>query len=466
MSILTVNLKHLYQRRGLWLFYVIVVLFALAGIAVLFADTKAGQGRFIGLIVLAFVVGLLLAVLPIEVMSKPFSYCLPGHRKMVRKFVFCVGIVFNIFGSLLFFVYPSLNTGQLVLVVCSAFCAGLVSYLLGAALAFAVRNSVAFIGFLPLIIIAGVFFDLHTVLERVIIENPLVVISVGVLSSVVMWFWLGDEGRARRYCSVPWIGFFDVLNPAKIKKISRSRMVGKWDKLKKYTSPRIERFFLGRMNRYDYVSARRYVWGALYAASVVPVLQWNSILAIVIILILNSLLLGYMGPAATFMFFFMPAIVVGNIRLPVNSSMLISGGRRERFAGTITAVAVAVVPISAVAVVMVALSMLFKTIVPELTLREVTFTYRAISARNLFVPLLITPFAFIIRLIFYRKPVYTISLLMLLIYLMVFTGIVWHKQLGAMINPISIIAMLVLGWGTFVLVSRYVCMRWSLAGKG
>jgi MFS family permease len=290
MSVLTVNLKHLYQRRGLWLFYVIVILFALAGIAVLFDDTKAGQGRFIGLIVLAFVVGLLLAVLPIEVMSRPFSYCLPGHRKMVRKFVFCVGIVFNIFGSLLFFVYPSLNMGQLVLVVCSAFFAGLISYLFGAGLAFAVRNSVAFIGFLPLIIIAGRFFDLHTVLERVIVENPLVVISVGVLSSCVVWFWLGDEGRARKYCAVPWIGFFDALNPAKMKKISRIRMAGKWDKLKKYTSPRLERFFLGRMDRYDYVSAGRYIWGALYAAAVVPVLQWKSILSIVVLM---SFFLGY-----------------------------------------------------------------------------------------------------------------------------------------------------------------------------
>lgn len=465
MSVLTVNLKHLYQRRGLWLFYVIVVLFALAGIAVLFDGAEAGQGRFIGLIVLAFVVGLLLAVLPIEVMSKPFSYCLPGHRNVAGKFVFCVGIVFNLFASLLFFVYPSLNMGQLVLVVCSAFFAGLISYLLGAGLVFTARNSVAFIGFLPLIIIAGRFFDLHTVLERVIVENPLVVISVGVLTGCVVWFWLGDEGRARRYCNVPWAGF-DAWNPAKMKKISRIRMAGKWDKLKKYTSPRMERFFLGRMNRYDYVSAGRYIWGALYAAAVLPVLQWNSILSIVIIVILMSFFLGYMGPAATFMFFFMPIIVVMNMRLPVHSSMLISGGRRERFAGTITAVAVAAFPVSAVAVAMVALSILFETIVPEFKLREVAFTYRAISAENLFIPLLIIPFAFAIRLIFYRKPIYVISLLMFVIYLMVFTGIVWHKQIGAMINLISIIALMVLGWGTFVLVLRYVCMRRSLAGDG
>jgi len=462
MSVLTVNLKHLYQRRGLWLFYVILVLFALAGIAVLFEDAKAGQGRFIGLIVLAFVVGLLLPVLQIEVLSKPFSYCLPGHKRMVRKFVFCVGIVFNIFGSLLFFVYPDLNAGQLLLVVCSAFFAGLISYLLGAGLVFTARNSVAFIGFLPLIIVAGGFFDLHTVLERVIIENPLVVISVGILTGCVVWFWLGDEGRARRYCNnVPWVGF--DWNPARMKKIIRIRMAGKWDKLNKYPSPRMERFFLGRMNRCDYVSAGRYIWGALYAAAVVPVLQWKSILSIVILM---SFFLGYMGPAATFIFFFMPIIVVMNMRLPVHSSMMISGGRKERFAGTITAVAIAAVPISAVAVAMVALSMLFRAIVPEFTLREVTFTYRAISAGNLFIPLLIIPFAFAIRLIFYRKPIYVISLLMFVIYLMVFTGIVWHEQFSDMINLISIIALMILGWGSFLLVLRYVCMRRSLAGDG
>ncbi len=69
MSILTVNLKHLYQRRGLWLVYVILGLFAFAGIAVLFKGPEAGQGRFTGFVVLAPVVGLLFTVLPIEVLS-------------------------------------------------------------------------------------------------------------------------------------------------------------------------------------------------------------------------------------------------------------------------------------------------------------------------------------------------------------------------------------------------------------
>ncbi|MHC4463656.1 MAG: hypothetical protein ACYS30_19830, partial [Planctomycetota bacterium] len=115
MSILTVNLKHLHQRRGLWLVYVCLGFFAFIGIAVSFKRPSAGQGQFIGLVVLAFVVGLLLALLPIELMSKPFSYCLPGHRKVVRKFIFSVAVVFNFLASLRFLWYPGLNSGQLVL---------------------------------------------------------------------------------------------------------------------------------------------------------------------------------------------------------------------------------------------------------------------------------------------------------------------------------------------------------------
>ena len=463
MSILTVNLKHLYQRRGLWLLYVLVITFAFTGIAVLFDGTKAGEGRYVGLIVLAFIVGLLLSVLPIEVMSKPFSYCLPGHRKMLRKFVFCVGIVFNILGSMLFFVYPALNGWYLVLVVCSAFFAGMIFYLLGAGLAFGARKSVFFIGFLPLIIIAGRFFELHTILERVIVENPLVVISLGILVSFIVWLWLGDEGRARRYCNVPWAGFFDAFNPSKMKRISRIRMAGKWDKFKKYTGLRMERFFLGRMNKHDYISAGRYIWGSLYAACVGPAIQWKGILSIVILFVF---FLGYMGLAATFMFFFIPAIMVMNMRLPAHSSMLIAGGRRERYAGTITVVAAATVLISIAAIAVVVLSMLLEATVPELTLRGFTFTYRAVSAKNIFVPLVIIPFAFSIRLIFYRRPVYTLMILILVIHPMVFTGVVWRKQLGGMINPISITALVVLSWGTFLLVSRYICMRRSLAGDG
>ena len=463
MSILTVNLKHLYQRRGFWLVYVILGLFAFAGIAVLFKGPEAGQGRFTGFVVLAPVVGLLLAVLPIEVLSKPFSYCLPGHRKVPRRFVFCVGIVFNLFGSLLFFVYPYLNAGQLVLVVCSAFFAGLISYLLVAGLAFGVRNSVAFIGLLPLIIVAGQFFDLHTVIEGVIVGNPLVVILVGVLSSVLAWLWLGDARLARRYCGVPGIGSLDAWNRDKMQKYRQVRLAKKWDKLKKHPSSWVETFFLGRMNRYDYVSTGRYIWGGLYTAfgiALSQLSQWKEAFSGVFLALVLVCFLGYMGPGRNILFI-MPGFIIAQMRLPVYSSMLISGGRNERYRGAMTLVITTAVLITVLVTIVAALSLPLAAIMPDITLRGRTFAFYAMNIELFFIPLLMIPIVFTIQLIFYRKPIFMMLLIMLL-----FMLLFWHEQFGAVINPMYIVSPVVLSWVLFLLVLRYVCTRRSLVGQG
>ncbi len=461
MSVLTVNLKHLYQRRGFWLVYVILGLFAFAGIAVLFKGPEAGQGRFTGFVVLAPVVGLLFTVLPIEVLSKPFSYCLPGHRKVPRRFVFCVGIVFNLFGSLLFFVYPYLNAGQLVLVVCSAFFAGLISYLLVAGLAFGVRNSVAFIGLLPLIIVAGQFFDLHTVIEGVIVGNPLVVILVGVLCSVVAWIWLGIDGWARRYCAVPLIGFVDAWNQDKMQRYRQVRLAKKWDKLKKHPSPWVETFFLGRMNRYDYVSTGRYIWGGLYTTFGMALPQWKEAFSGVFLALVLVCFLGYMGPGGRNILFIMPVFMIAQMRLPVYSSMLISGGRNERYRCAMTQVITTAVLITALVTIVAALSLLLAAVMPDITLRGSTFTFHAMNIELFFVPLFMIPIAFTIQLIFYRKPIFMMLLIMLL-----FMLLFWHEQFGAVINPMYIVSPVVLSWVLFTLVLRYVCMRRCLARKG
>jgi hypothetical protein len=465
MSILTINLKHLYQRRGLWLVYVVLGFLVFVSIAVSFKSPAVGQGRFIGLVAMAFVIGLLFAVLPIEVLSKPFSYCLPGHRKVARKFVFSVGVVLNLFGSLLFFMYPYLNAGQLVLVVCSAFFAGLISYLLGAGLAFGVRNSVAFIGFLPVMIVAGQFFDLHIVIERAIVGNPFGVILVGVLSSVLAWFWLGNAGLARRYCGVPGIGSLDAWNQDKVQKYRQVRLAKKWDKLKQHPSPWVETFFLGRMNRYDYLSAGRYIWGALYKTFGIALSQWKGAFSGVLLAFVMVCFLGYIGTGKNILFI-MPGMMVAQMRLPVYSSMLISGGRNERYRCAITLVITAAVLITVIVTIIAASSLPLATIMPDITLRGRTLTFHAMNIELFFVPLLMIPIVFTIQLFFYRKPILMMLLIMLLFMLLFGTTSIWREHLSAVINPMYIVSLVVLSWVLFTLILRYICMRRSLVGQG
>ena len=141
MSVLSANLKHLYQRRGLWLTYLILGLLVFASLAIALDRPLAARGRFMGLVMLQFLIGACIASLSAEVLTKPFSYCLPGHRAVPRKFIFSVAVVTSLLGSLLFLAYPGLHGWQPPLVICSAFCAGLIMYWAAGAFTFRIGKS-------------------------------------------------------------------------------------------------------------------------------------------------------------------------------------------------------------------------------------------------------------------------------------------------------------------------------------
>jgi len=422
MSILTVNLKHLYQRRGLWLVYAFLGFIAFACIAGALDRPAAGKGQFTRFVLLSPVIGLLAAMLALEVVAKPFSYSLPGHRKTLRQFISVVGVTVSLLGSLLFLMYPGLRSWQLALVPCSTLFAGLIFYWLGVWLIFGIRSSWRFVGFLPLVIITAGFFNLHVIIERAIVETPFAVILVGALSSVVAWRLLGNAGLARRYCAVPWLGFLDFWNRDKLQRYTQAKKAIKWEKLKTHPNPWVEQFFLGRMKECEYFSQGRHVWGGLYTTFAVALSRWRDALSGFLMALLVVCFLGYMGPAATIIFFIMPGFMVAQTRLPAYSSMLVSGGRTERFITTITLVATIAVLVTVLVTVVAASSLPLAAIMPDFTLRGANFSFHAVNMGLFFVPLLMIPIVFALQLIFFRKPIFMMLSIMLLFMLLFFGG--------------------------------------------
>jgi len=364
-------------------------------------------------------------------------------------------------------VYPGLYFWHLILVFCSGFFASLIFYWLGVGCAVSLKNSVFWISLLPWAIMASSFFDLHIVLESAIVRHPGIVVLVGLLSTVVAWLWLGDAGLARRCCDVPRIGFFDAWNRDKLHRYRQARAAIKWDKkLKTHPSPGVERFFLTRMQEYDYLSLGRYTWGGLYTTFAVAMSRWTSSLSGLFVALLLVCLFCYMDPmVVTFVFFFMPGFMVAHVRLPVYSSMLVSGGRRERFFTAVTLVVVVAILITAMVTVIAALSIPLAEIMPDITLRGTTFTCHAAYLQPFFVPLLMIPIVFTIQLIFLKKPFFTMVTVMLL-FVLLFTGASGLKALSTMLNPISLVGgLLVLSWVIFVVVLRYTCTRRCLVGQ-
>ena len=73
MCVLIANLKHFYQRRGLYLFYAFGGLLTLVIVAALVSQRRGGKGEFAMLLIPAFFIGQMVGVMQVEVASKAFS---------------------------------------------------------------------------------------------------------------------------------------------------------------------------------------------------------------------------------------------------------------------------------------------------------------------------------------------------------------------------------------------------------
>jgi hypothetical protein len=469
MSILTANLKHYHQWRGFWLVYLFLAGLVYAAIAIPLTYGVAGKGSYIGLAVLAFFVGFLVTVMQIEVLTKPFSYCLVGQREVVRKVIFFIAMAVNLLGSMLFVIYPGLGPLRQLVVVCSAFFAGLTFYLLGVVLVFTIKNSAVAIWLFVLFEIIGRRrFDLHVILERAIVQYPYAVICVGIVTSAVVWVWLGRADLARRYCNVPMMSIFDYLNREKVQKYNAAKKV---HKLKGHPRPWVEKFFLGRMDKYDYLGDGRYVWGVLYNHFAIIVSKWKFFAVALVSLAIVS---GYMIHMIIFVVIVLPATIMGHQRPPTYSSMPIFGGRRQRFVSTVVLGVASIALACAAVLIMAGLSTQLARFMPEIAHigsgRKLVF--RIIDARFVFVPLLAMPFFLTMQLVFYRKPVYGMLLFMLLGFPMMFAlflppGIGWRDSIMAIITDRgSVAGIAVVGWLIFFLVLRYICEKRCLVGQG
>ena len=104
MKILIANLKHFYQCRSVWWFYLplclilIPMLLLWRNIISKLSDfgitIELGYlGLFGILALLPFCLGFLTADLQRTVLAKPFSFCMPNHRSVPRRLMLVVGVV-------------------------------------------------------------------------------------------------------------------------------------------------------------------------------------------------------------------------------------------------------------------------------------------------------------------------------------------------------------------------------------
>ena len=225
MSILTANLKHFYQRRVAWFWYLLILA---QTPVILMPPFLTKFDRYLGYLIASLLTGILAGGLQKDVLIRPLSFCLPGHRMILRPFVFWIGGIVNLILGCVFFGYPELSFPYVLLVVLAGGFVGLIVYFYGVYIGFLELPTLAG-GIIPLLVAGSVFFKWDVAVQNIIVNQPIVIILVSALVCVWVWRLLGRDFLARKYCGKVaivghfdnWTGMFDYL--AKIRKYPQAQ---------------------------------------------------------------------------------------------------------------------------------------------------------------------------------------------------------------------------------------------------
>ncbi len=464
MRIVLANLGHLYQRRGLWIVYAGLGLIVWLVMEKALSAPTEGEGLFGGFLVCSFLGGPLVAALQMETASKPFSFCLPGHRDAVRGLVFLVGlavsvVLFCIALALLAspsftgpFEWAIMPRELLVLVLGSYFCASVAAYLLGAGVAFSAVHSASVVISMVLVVSVYLWLDAFRTIQYPIIHWPVAAIALAWVVGVASWWWLGRPAWFRRSCNRPWRGFFDPWARTPTQR-NRDLYATRFTK----TTPRLDRFFQRVMGNRPLSHLGKCVWGALYTTCVLVAPQWTGILTVALIGVTFA---AYFPPVAPMVMGFLPLMTVGFLQSPLGTALLVAGGRKERFFAT----AVLILAFSVLWVLLfgafVGLTHLLAPLVPAVTVRGATLSLHALSFKVLAIPLVLVPLVGLVQTLFYRKPVGLALSIMLLIAIMMMSTMPF--SLYRAVTPALAIAGTILSWGICLSLLYRIAMRSDL----
>ena len=423
-------------------------------------------------LLLPWFVGLVVGGFQMELTLKPVSYCLPGHRVTMRRILFSVGTALGLLAGLPFISWERLRTGQFALTLCSAFSAALLCYWFGVVM-FWLGRSVIFL--FPPIVVAAVLCVGKVSLAQLLASRPVHFMVPGVLATAGMWRLLGSSALARRFCGAnskllfqtwfPWRALSKGKRSTKPKGIFRGAL-----------SSRALRFFVARMDRCSDQQTLRYVWGGLYRGLTQMLSKWKRAVLLNVFLIPVFLLPAwYLLPGAVaWVLLFMMESHAFAARLPVQSAMLISGGRRERFWVAASAAIGGGVMILVGIVVTVAAVELLRPYMPEFKREYMTFSIAGYSVlddlRVLCGAPAIIAVAYTVQLLFFDTQVKPAKVplaipLSELSKVVLFSGIFTLSRLGL---PSSILGLALLtcgAWGGFFLLLRHVCMKRHMVGE-
>lgn len=456
MNILNANLKHLYQRKGCWIINIALALSAIPGIKAVY---KGNEEAF--LIILPawmYFAAIFTTPMQIEILTKPFSWSLPGHDRIPARFLFTAGMSMSLFWAVIFLMYHA-SFLERILISLSVFSLATIIFWIGVWIVFRFPNWIGAMAFFPLALLAGNFLDVHKFFQTLLTDYWYCTVLLAPIANYLAWRGLTRPGLARKYCCKLWLGTFDAWNKEKMLQFNQARQAQK--KQPTYSEdPLVDNFFLKRISHLPSMNTSNYIWGSLYSFYGFMLSRRKDWIKSLISFVPVICFLGYMD-AGNF-FFLMPGLMVANINLQTRSSLLISGGRKERFYSTLTLAVTIAMSITAMVTLIAAATFPLKVIMPDLTIKGVSVIFQTMDPGLFIVPLVMIPITFTFSLIFYKYPRLMMACVMLIFVISMQASLFAKifKIVPENLDPVPIaILLLISSWAIFTAVLNNICKK-------
>ena len=450
MSILTANLKHLYQRRALWLFYPFVILLLPA----MFVGSEKGGGRPLALL-LVFVLGLVFGSSQREVASRPFSFLLPRHTGLIPRQALIQGAFFGLLVPLCWLRLPGLGLVPHPGLLLTTWLLGTACYLGGTLASFSVPYVAPFLGFLPLTIFGCTLLALPPILNVAIQDFPLRTALVALFGVACAWRFLRRRSLGRHWALQRSIAFFDEFNFPKATQYHQWRRAQRVELQPEQGNPALVRFLLTGVASTTPRDLLRYVWATWYEwFGLVTAKRWLGMLLMWPVI---TLFTGYFaGGTNSLVVFVMPVIMAVSLRRTYLAAYL-PAGRAQRHLAAVVAMLIVTAFTTALAWLFVLISQPIAPAMPQLKLPTGTMTFLPFPYLYALIPTVLAPVAFAAAVWLRRQMAMLLLVAIPLVPVMV---ILSHKPIDIPVAlwPLIPLVSLLVSVGAL----RYHCLRRDL----
>jgi hypothetical protein len=458
MNLLLMNLSHYIRRPGLIL---LQLLFMCMVLPMTFASQKSNFWMP-SLCGFAMIGGIVYGY-QMEILSKPFSFILPGHRLIFRRLIFTVQAFWLLLGVMLILIFWPQDMLHRIFGSILLAAGGSLAFWLGKSWADKTRQPQAMIGFMVPIIIFGSMLSDSATVEKVLF-NPLVIVVIAVLGCIVtfrMWHRLGQLSLFASYCGLQNIVIFSFsqkrLQQVRQQQFAKSPGAGAEDFI-----AGVETFFLKRIEYTRHNPVASFVYGAIYQG-LGPTLQcqlrskgWSVIWMFAMFLLFGYY--GKLGDSIIWILFLFPLFWTD---IQVHSTLLLTRGRSQRYIAAMSWLLFTTITTLGFIFIGLGLTQIVEPYMPAIHLRSLNAAFHALDWHMWYffaagVPLLTT-----LNLLFRGSTYFYMSCCILMggMFALSFSTSLWQGRIpGTWIAPIVLAA-----WTLFATYLYRVCFQKSLA---